>query len=112
MRLGGGLGPNECPHGCLGFGTCVAACPFDAIHIRDGVARVDHEKCVGCMACAAACPKHIIVRCLTTRTSPWPAPASRRARRCGSTCDIGCLGCKICEKTCEHDAIHVVDNLA
>ena len=25
---------------------------------------------------------------------------------------LSCLGCKICEKTCQHDAIKVVDNVA
>ena len=27
-------------------------------------------------------------------------------------CDIGCVGCHLCEKICEYDAIHVVNNLA
>ena len=112
MRLGGGLGPNECPHGCLGFGTCVAACPFDAIHIKDGVARVDHEKCVGCMTCAAACPKHIIVKVPYNADITVACSSVQKGAVLRKYCDIGCLGCKICEKTCEHDAIHVVDNLA
>ena len=30
-------GPKTCTYGCLGEGTCVKACPFDAIHIVDGV---------------------------------------------------------------------------
>ena len=30
-------GPKTCNYGCLGYGTCVAACPFDAIHLEDGV---------------------------------------------------------------------------
>lgn len=29
-----------------------------------------------------------------------------------SYCEAGCIGCKLCEKKCEFDAIHVVDNLA
>ena len=28
-------------YGCLGYGSCVKACPFDAIHIVDGIAQVD-----------------------------------------------------------------------
>ena len=24
----------------------------------------------------------------------------------------GCIGCTLCQRTCKHDAIHVVDNLA
>ena len=49
-------GPLECAYGCLGFGSCVAACKFDAMHIGpNGTAVVDREKCVNCMACANAC---------------------------------------------------------
>ena len=36
-------GPKACNYGCLGEGSCVAACPFDAIHIVNGVALVDKE---------------------------------------------------------------------
>ena len=39
-----GNGPAACPSGCLGFGTCVSVCKFDAIHVVDGVARVDADK--------------------------------------------------------------------
>ncbi|MBR4284178.1 MAG: 4Fe-4S binding protein, partial [Anaerotignum sp.] len=27
-------------------------------------------------------------------------------------CSVGCIACKICEKNCPFDAIHVIDNLA
>ena len=53
-------GPKACNYGCLGEGTCVAACPFDAIHIVDGVAVVDKEACKACGKCVAACPKKLI----------------------------------------------------
>ena len=33
-----GGGPKSCNSGCLGFGSCVKVCPFDAIHVQDGVA--------------------------------------------------------------------------
>ena len=50
-------GPTACSFGCMGFGTCVAACQFDAIHINEqGVAEVDKEKCTNCGACARVCP--------------------------------------------------------
>ena len=29
-----------------------------------------------------------------------------------AACDTGCIGCKICEKQCQFDAIHVENNLA
>ena len=49
-------GPKACNYGCLGEGTCVKACPFDAIHIVDGVAVVDKEACVACGKCVEVCP--------------------------------------------------------
>ena len=55
-----GDGPKSCVYGCLGFGTCVKACQFDAIHIVDGVAVVDRELCKACGACVKACPRHLI----------------------------------------------------
>ena len=53
-------GPKSCNYGCLGFGSCVKACPFDAIHIVDGVAVVDKDACKACGKCVAACPKHLV----------------------------------------------------
>ena len=52
---------KACRYGCFGFGSCVAACKFDAIHVENGVAVVDKEKCTNCGACRAACPHHLIV---------------------------------------------------
>ncbi|MDE6991489.1 MAG: RnfABCDGE type electron transport complex subunit B, partial [Lachnospiraceae bacterium] len=53
-------GAKSCDHGCLGYGNCVKACPFDAIHIVNGIAEVDKEKCKACGKCVAACPKQLI----------------------------------------------------
>ena len=36
-----GGGAKACSYGCTGFGTCVKACKFDAIHVVDGVAVVE-----------------------------------------------------------------------
>ena len=107
-----GGGPKECAFGCLGFGSCVAACNFDAMHIVDGVARVDREKCVGCMACAEACPKHLIIKVPYDGQVTVPCASTEKGAEVRKLCDIGCIGCRICEKTCEQDAIHVVDNVA
>ncbi|MCG8686637.1 MAG: 4Fe-4S dicluster domain-containing protein [Desulfobacterales bacterium] len=54
-------GMKVCRIGCLGLGTCVTACKFDALTIgEDHLPKVDHEKCTGCGACESICPKNII----------------------------------------------------
>ena len=46
-------GNRACKYACLGLGTCVRACKFDAIHINEktGIAEVDPAKCTSCGAC-------------------------------------------------------------
>ena len=53
-------GPKSCNYGCLGYGNCVKACAFDAIHVVNGVAVVDKDKCKACGKCIEACPKQLI----------------------------------------------------
>lgn len=107
-----GNGPSACPGGCLGFGTCTTVCKFDAIHVVDGVARVDADKCTGCMQCVEICPRKIIVP-VTYHTDIVVACSNHeRGAKTRKNCDIGCIGCHLCEKQCEYDAIHVIDNLA
>ena len=107
-------GPLACAYGCLGMGSCVKACPFDAIHIDPelGVARVDHNKCTGCMTCASACPRGLIISVPYFADVTVMCASKEKGASLRKVCDIGCIGCKMCEKVCEHDAIHVVDNLA
>ena len=45
-------GSDSCSYSCLGFGDCVQVCPFDAIEVRGGLARVNASKCTGCGKCA------------------------------------------------------------
>ena len=51
------------------------------------------------------------IRYLIMPMSTWPARPMKGASL-RKICNIGCIGCKICEKTCQYDAIHVTDNLA
>lgn len=51
------LHPFIDPNKCLGAGSCVNACPEEAIGMINGKARfIDPTVCIGHGACAAACP--------------------------------------------------------
>lgn len=45
---------------CTGCGTCVDACPSEAIAMVEGKAVVDPEKCVDCGLCVNECPVEAI----------------------------------------------------
>jgi len=102
-------GPKKCNSGCLGYGTCVQVCPFDAIKVVNGVAVVDKEKCKACGKCIEACPKKLIslipykaklaVACSSTDKGPVAMKA----------CTTACIGCGICVKACPKEAITVTD---
>lgn len=102
-----GGGPKACTDGCLGFGTCASVCPFDAIHVVDGVAVVDRDKCKACGKCVAICPKHLIS--LVPATSKYTVSCSSHAKGAVTTkqCKSGCVGCGICEKNCPNGAVKV-----
>ena len=50
-------GQKKCDVGCLGLGSCVKACPFDALVIGpQGLPVVDSDRCTGCGTCVRICP--------------------------------------------------------
>ena len=108
----GGNGPLACKYGCLGFGTCVKACKFGAISIKGGVAVVDEDLCVGCMACAHACPRNVIVPVEPGRNTHIACASTAKGAVTTRGCTVGCIGCGLCKKICPEGAISVVDNLA
>jgi len=64
--LSGGM--KVCTIGCLGLGTCAAACPFGAIVMApEGLPVVVEELCTGCGTCERVCPKNIIKLSSLTR---------------------------------------------
>ena len=108
-----GGGVLDCKYGCLGFGSCVAACQFDALHIgENGAAVVDKEKCTNCGACREACPRHLIVEVPYKQKVFVNCSNLDKGPAAAKVCTSSCIGCGLCERTCKFDAIHVVNGVA
>ncbi|MFP4005647.1 MAG: 4Fe-4S binding protein [Candidatus Hadarchaeia archaeon] len=45
---------------CTGCGLCVKHCPYDAIKIVGGKARINSASCVGCGLCVSVCPPNAL----------------------------------------------------
>ena len=108
--LGGG--PKACDYGCIGFGSCVEVCQFDALHMgENGLPIVDREKCTACGACVRICPKNLF-DLLPDITIIYLACSSyNKGKVVKDVCSVGCIGCGICAKVTESDAIEMKDNL-
>ncbi len=105
-------GHKACSYGCLGDGNCVRACAFDAIHVVNGVAVVDKDKCVSCGACIKACPKNLIELVPYDKLVRVACNSKDMPKAAKDNCSNACMGCKICEKNCPAKAITVTDFLA
>ena len=109
-RLGGG--EKICRFGCIGLGTCVEQCRFNAIRLANGVASVDYTRCTGCGVCELSCPKGII-RLIPFDSNYWVGCASKdKGAQIRDYCDVGCISCHRCEKICKFGAITVTDHIA
>jgi len=106
--------PNvqACAFGCLGYGDCVRRCRFDALHIIDGLSVVDYDKCTGCGACAAGCPRNLIEMVPFTQDPILVVACSNKenGKTARSQCQVGCIGCGLCKK--QSDLFSITDNLA
>ena len=108
----GGSGPLSCKFGCLGYGSCTKACKYGAISVKNNVAVVDEDLCVGCMACAAACPRDLIIPVEPDKNVVIACNSMAKGAVTTRACTVGCIGCGLCKKICPADAITITKNLA
>lgn len=109
-RLYGGM--KGCKYGCIGFGDCASECPVNAIAVKDSLACVDPERCIGCELCTKICPNGIIEMRGEKSQAQVICSSHDFGKSVKAVCSAGCIGCGICEKCCNYDAAHVIDHLS
>lgn len=93
-------GYQGCVYGCLGLGDCAVACEYDAIIVKDGLARINYDNCTGCECCVSVCPKHIISMVPFREEQMLVVTCSNpeSGKDVKNVCEVGCTGCKSCAK--------------
>ncbi len=106
-------GDKSCEFGCLGYGTCMRACPFGAITMSaDNLPIINPEKCTACGKCVAACPKQVIELAQMSKAVVVSCHSRDKGGDTKKKCQVGCIACGICVRTCPVDAIKVENNHA
>ena len=105
-------GPSSCIFGCIGCGDCAAACPADAICVRDGLAHVDPRECIGCGKCVKTCPNAVIKMVPKSAKTAVMCNNTEKGAAARKNCKNACIGCMKCAKNCPEQAITVINNLA
>ena len=89
------------------MGNCTKVCRYDAIHVEDGTAIVDPEKCVGCRDCTYACPKNLITIVPYKGMKVVPCSSTDDYEEKAKVCDSGCIACEDCKSNCPNGAIYM-----
>jgi len=106
-------GDKSCEYGCLGYGTCMRACPFGAITMSgDNLPIINPDKCTACGKCVAACPKQVIELAQMSKAVVISCHSRDKGVDVKKKCQVGCIACGICVRTCPVDAIKIDNNLA
>mgnify|MGYP001778709089 CR=1 FL=1 len=106
-------GPNACKEGCLHLGSCISVCPAGAISKdSDGNIVVDKEACIGCGKCTAVCPNHVIK--LVPYNAEYIVACNNHepGGKVRKICQVGCIGCKICQTKVPGSPFAVTDFLS
>ncbi|MCL2682064.1 MAG: RnfABCDGE type electron transport complex subunit B [Bacteroidales bacterium] len=110
-------GVTGCPRGCVGLGSCVQSCQFDAMYIDEetGLPVIIDDKCVACGACVTTCPRGVIQLRLKGKKDRriFVSCINKEKGALGKKhCSVVCIACAKCQKACPFGAITIHNNLA
>ncbi len=104
-------GFKNCAYGCLGLGSCVNVCPFNAIKIgENGLPVVNEDLCTGCGNCVKVCPRGIIILVPVNKKVRVLCVSKDKGNITRKICIAGCIACGRCERVCPVNAVKVIDN--
>jgi len=105
-------GSKACAYGCLGYGSCAAACPFGAITMSDErLPVIDPDTCTACGICVKTCPRDLISLLPVDCTTYLGCSSHDRGKAVKDVCAVGCIACGLCAKKDPAGAIAMEDNL-
>lgn len=105
-------GNKQCSYGCMGYGDCVRACPFDAIYMgEEGLPNVREDRCTACGKCVDACPRNLLELHPLSQNILVFCRSEDRGPLARKVCKNACIACGICVRACP-DAIVLENYLA
>lgn len=95
---------KRCKYGCIGLGSCVSSCPFNAIKISaHGIPVVSLDRCTGCGNCVEACPRGLIELHPVSQKIHVYCKSYDPGAIYKTVCTNACIGCGLCVKAAEAD---------
>lgn len=106
-------GVKACIVGCMELGTCAQNCKYNAISLKknDGYAFINHDLCTSCGACIVECPKNLISRIPKSAKVYLACSNHCAGKEVAAICKAGCISCGKCVKSCNFDAVKLVDGI-
>lgn len=103
-------GTDSCAFSCLGYGDCVQVCPFDAMHLEEGLVVVDTTRCTGCGTCVSVCPRGVLQLAPLRARVGVICNTRDKLRAVSDVCKVGCIKCLRCIKACPAKAVSLEDD--